>query len=291
MLYGVLFGYEVKNGTVCLHRKNAKAVRMVYEKCSDGESLTAIAKKLRDDNIAKIRGSTNWNTTEIKNLIRDERYRGDSEYPEMVSQEIFEQAQAKLNERVLSEKSKEFYKIRRESEAFYEKIYCTVCDKKFNKEYRYHTWKCSGDWKKGAMKHSKKRYSEKVIKQIVVGGINALIEIQEGQRKKVGGTYFLETNEVKEVTKKLEEALTENNLSSDELKNKIYKKAQLMIQNCVIRESGMEQNLIRNYLMGWQRVDEFDVELFRAIVDQILISPNGDVAMRFIDGTIIDVMM
>ncbi len=291
MLYGVLFGYEMKNGKVRLQKENARAVKMIFKECIDGKSLTEIARELKKKNISKIRGSTNWHSTEIKNLIREKRYLGDAEYPKMVSHEIFEKAQEILNTRIVAEESKEFYKARRESEVFYDKIYCSVCGKKFNKEYQHNTWKCSGNWKKGAVKHPKKSYREKILEKIVVDGINALLEVREVGRKQVGGAYFRETKEVKDATKTLEESLQNGALSVEERKKLIFEKAQVMVKHCVVRDVGLEQDLMGNYLKGRQRMEHFDEGIFKGIVDKILISPNEEVAVKFIDGTIIDILL
>lgn len=109
---------ERKGDKFKIIKERANAVRLIYKKAIQGKGGATICKELHDEGIAAPRKSY-WNKTYVRDIIRDRRTRGEMQfrevaedgsyreigdvvktyYPEIVSETIWEQANAALDRR------------------------------------------------------------------------------------------------------------------------------------------------------------------------------------------------
>jgi DNA invertase Pin-like site-specific DNA recombinase len=115
-----LYGYDIKDNVWTINKEEAKVVRKIYELYLDKVPMSGIIKYLQDNGIKTINGNDRWNHTTIERMLTQEKYIGNvrlqktitvlhksryaSEYdtkyfikgnhPAILSEEVFEQAQA-----------------------------------------------------------------------------------------------------------------------------------------------------------------------------------------------------
>ncbi len=287
-LHGLLFGYELKNGAVELQPENAKAVQRMFEECINGKPFNQIVKILIELEVLTITGCKHWDVGEIKKILQRKEYIGNEEYPRLISPDTYEQAQQKLKLRVRTPEQKRYFKERRESAVFHEKVWCTKCDKKFTKHTSHHTWSCSSNPNRTGIHHFKKSYRDEMLEDIVVTAINTLLQKKEEYNKKNPAILYIETAEIQEKRKELVD-IFQGNESSENVKQKIFEKAELMAKQCRITDDNERQHRLQKYLKGIRKLETFDVELFKNVVEKIHISPEQEVQVEFINGTKIDV--
>lgn len=93
------YGYEMQNGVIVIHLKEANIVKQIFNQYLNGENLKNIAERLTENQIEFLPGEYNWNKSRIKRMIEDKRYIGDNTYPVIIDKDIFARANADKNSR------------------------------------------------------------------------------------------------------------------------------------------------------------------------------------------------
>ena len=74
-----MFGYRKgADGQLYVVPEEAEAVRMIYGKYLEGESMNSIARILKENSIKTIRGNAEWNVSSIRTILINEKYIGDA---------------------------------------------------------------------------------------------------------------------------------------------------------------------------------------------------------------------
>ncbi len=74
-----MFGYRKgADGQLYVVPEEAEAVRMIYGKYLEGESMNSIARILKENGIKTIRGNAEWNVSSIRTILINEKYIGDA---------------------------------------------------------------------------------------------------------------------------------------------------------------------------------------------------------------------
>jgi len=165
-----MFGYQVNKGKVEIDPEQAAIVRMIFEDYIGGMGGNAIAKKLKEMNVAKLRNGE-WRSERVIDILRNEKYAGnallqkkyvadhltkklvwnkgtlpmyfaENTHPAIIDTETFEKAQT-----VMEQRSK-FYGAKsntRNRYPFSGIIECGYCGKKYKRKVRdgKAAWQCS----------------------------------------------------------------------------------------------------------------------------------------------------
>ena len=83
------FGYCMVNGKYALNVPEAEAVRKIFAEYIGGKSLKTIAAEMR---IPYNTGKAVWNKNMVCRVIENEKYIGESGYPQIITADDFEQA-------------------------------------------------------------------------------------------------------------------------------------------------------------------------------------------------------
>lgn len=154
--YRPMFAFGYKNGQYYVVEKEAKVVRQVYKLFNEGMSYTDIAKIINKGSI-KTRNGNEWNQLSIKDILRNEKYMGDSlfqkkyvantlthytkrnkgelpqyyavgTHPAIVSKEVFDKAQIRI--KYITENKTKCHK---QSSWFTGLVKCPICGRSFIK--------------------------------------------------------------------------------------------------------------------------------------------------------------
>ncbi|MCM1166489.1 MAG: recombinase family protein, partial [Ruminococcus sp.] len=96
------FGYCMVNGRYAINEIEAETVRKIFADYIGGKSLKTIAAEMR---IPYNTGKTVWNINMVCRVLENRKYIGENNFPRIVSDEDFEQANRIKSERSTSHKS------------------------------------------------------------------------------------------------------------------------------------------------------------------------------------------
>ena len=97
--YCVPFGYWLDTQEVpIIHEQYGPIVQMLFQSYAEGISLTTLAKELVHQSIPNQKGKPAWSHSCIRNILTNPVYLGDKKFPALVTQELFEQVQTRLEE-------------------------------------------------------------------------------------------------------------------------------------------------------------------------------------------------
>ena len=169
------YGYKNVNGEMVVVEEEAEVVRRIFKEALNGSGMSLIAKGLQKDGIATRRRSK-WNSSTINDMLRNEKYTGDScfqktftdddftrhsnhgeenmyliqnHHEPIVSHEDFNKVQGILSQRGLEKGNNAEEGKYQERYAFSGKIKCGECGSTFKrrKHYlpsgNYIAWSCS----------------------------------------------------------------------------------------------------------------------------------------------------
>lgn len=200
--FSTFLGYDKgPNGEFVINEEQAKIVRRIYSEFLQGNSLSRITKNLTNDGIKTPSGKDKWYISTVKSILSNEKYKGDclmqkyytenfltkklvknkgelqqyyvkNHHPAIVSEEVFEQAQVRLNEM----NSKRNKGVRE----FSSMIVCGDCGEFYgskvwhsNDKYRKVVYRCNAKYNN--KKCSTPAIDEKRLEEIFVEAINQLL--------------------------------------------------------------------------------------------------------------------
>lgn len=74
-----MFGFcKDADGEIAIDEEQAAAIRIIFQAYLDGDSLTAIKRRLEAMGVKTASGRDNWNTAVIQNILSQEKYKGDA---------------------------------------------------------------------------------------------------------------------------------------------------------------------------------------------------------------------
>ena len=95
----ILYGYCYENGKMIFHPTESEIMKEIFQKYRNGASLLEVAKSLNNRMVEYMVGVYGWNTSRIMRLLSDKRYMGDDKYPALISEEEYNESQAKRTEK------------------------------------------------------------------------------------------------------------------------------------------------------------------------------------------------
>lgn len=87
----VFFGYDRNAlGEFIIREEQAEVVRYIFSTYACGHSLAFIAQELKQMSIPSPTNKPTWGRQIINNILTNEKYLGDDDYPQIVEKEIYE---------------------------------------------------------------------------------------------------------------------------------------------------------------------------------------------------------
>ena len=127
------FGYCIQNGQIRVAEPEANVVRTIFQRYAEGLSYSGLAEELNGQGVPYAAGK-HWNKNMVARILRDERYLGDSTYPQIVASESFRLARAAKPNVSGTAEREEITDIRRLAR-------CGLCHGPMHRE-RKNYWRC-----------------------------------------------------------------------------------------------------------------------------------------------------
>jgi hypothetical protein len=284
-------GYRMMNGLIRIDEQKSKTVECIYEDYIAGKSLLGIAKNLRESGIPNANDKTNWTHGAVGRILENTKYLGDDFYPPLISKEIYDKAQVKRRQtetrlgRTIQSNSMKNQGI------LADKVFCGEC----GEPYRKYTEHCGKPWEKVRWKCKKYIYKNRVLcknlfftedelKGVFISAINKLISRKYLLDKPKKKQPLQKSAELQAIESRIAELEEQEQFSSKELAQLIFKRAEMTYQTSKIDDYEPCTQRIKECLQDIQELTDFDEELFKAIVKKIIIHHDGKVETEFING-------
>lgn len=277
-------GYDKdENGKLIINPEQAETVKFIYQKFLEGFSPESIAKYLNENDIPGWTGKANWYPSAIQKMLKNEKYKGDAllqktftvnfltkkrsdndgqvnqyyvedSHEDIIDKETWELVQLELARRkaVREEHQLNFYIMQNADNPFTSKVFCAECGSAFGRK----NWTTSRGKRK--VWQCNNRYKVKGL----IGCQNNHIDEGTLEKAVVMAVELLGEN-VDLLHGKWNKILEENRLLE---KHYSVLLAELINKDC------------------W----EYDSFEMCQVLDSILISEDGQITVRFLEGTEVD---
>ncbi len=281
-------GYDKnKDGNLVINEKQAKIVRRIYTEFLDGKGACRIARALELDGVLNWNGKAKWYEGSIRKMLTNEKYKGDAllqktytidflnkkradnngqvpqyyvegSHPAIIDQEMWEAVQLEMERRrnYALEYGIQKLEYATTDNPFAGRVICGSCGQVFGRKvwnstddrFRRVIWRCNGKYIKKGKKGCDSRHIDD----------GALFQAF------VGAFNLIVENKDGFIWKWRERLENENALVR-------YKVKQLI-------------GIITEY----KPIDEFDIDLYFALVEKLTVYDGGRLVVSLLDGTDID---
>ena len=281
-------GYDKdKNGNLVINKKQAEIVRRIYREFLDGKGANRVARELEGDRVINWNGKTKWCENSIRKMLTNEKYKGDAllqktytvdflskkradntgqvpqyyvedSHPAIIDKEMWEAVQLEMERRRDFAREHGIQKLEYASEdnPFAGRVICGSCGQVFGRKvwnstddrFRRIVWRCNGKYVVKGEKGCESRHIDEGVLY------QAFVDVFNAMIE--NKAYFIG---------KWQEGLKSDNLL------KRYKSKQFI-------ES----------VLSRQKIDEFDIDLYFALVEKITVVGKKQLIVSLLDGTEIE---
>ena len=278
-------GYDKdKNGNLVVNEKQAKIVRRIYKEFLDGKGANRIARDLELSGVPNWNGKAKWYEGSIRKMLTNEKYKGDAllqktytvdflskkradnngevpqyyvedSHPAIIDKEMWEAVQLEMERRRNFALQYGIQKLEyaTTSNPFAGRVICGSCGQIFGRKvwnstddrFRRIIWRCNGKYPAKGEKGCESRHIDDVV--LYQTFVNVFNMMAENK------DYFLDKWK----------GMRESDSSLQRYKAKQFAK--------IIAERG--------------RIKEFDVELYFALTEKVVVHGEGRLMVVLLDGT------
>lgn len=203
--YGNFLGYDKgPDGNLMINKEEAKIVKKIYRYFLEGNTPYKISKMLTEEGIPTVQGKKNWSQGPIKNILTNEKYKGDAllqksftvnfltKEKKINESEIPQYYVEKNHEPIIEPKVWDYVqdllanRPKYNNDIFSSKIVCGTCGSFFgpktwhsNTKYERVIWRCNKKYSKKGEPCKTPHLYEDDVKKAFIDSINGLIANKE----------------------------------------------------------------------------------------------------------------
>ena len=273
------FGYCMKNGEITTEPKEVYAVAEIFREYLNGSSLLQIAQLMESENIRYTEDSDHWNKNMVKRIIENEKHLGTDKYPQIIDEDIFNQANEKRIRKAntLNLVCDDLQEIRKVT-------YCLECGEKL---FRKTNGKGREYWNCGNPDCFK--YEYRLTDQMIIGAVLTVLNtaIANPSLLEYGGeiSVYSPTVDVIRQQNEINRMTDSAQIDFDRVKAEIFRLAELKYDCCTYNDSPQKTAEIKALLENHEQLNTLDIGLFKSCVNRILISHFCTIEVELINGT------
>lgn len=263
------FGYCIRDGKICVDERDSSTVRMIFEGYIQETSYQKLADILEQRGVPYT-PEKRWNKNIVARILKDRHYIGDEEYPPIITQDMFQRAEAA---NTWSCDSPERIRLIKNIRAL---VRCPVCSGSMIRNYRSN-WRCPDcmDVSVKVTDESLERSAAELLEQS--GRAASHMELPDVSSE-MGTAQGLED----ELLRALDEA------EFDEAAAKDRAMALASARFDALGSEDYETMRLKYILSNREQDGKFDAGLFFDIVSAILIYPSGAISLKLKNGKIVE---
>ncbi|MSU03564.1 recombinase family protein [Tissierella pigra] len=290
MRRNVPIGYTMVDGRIVLDNKKAELVIKIFKDYLNGISTDKIAKYLIAKGIPNANNKISWSYGSVRTILVNIKYLGDTIHPQIIDEKTFESVQKRRKE-IAIRFGKTSQVNKEKNQAVYSgKIICGECGEIY-REYIQNIGKASEirNWKCKRYIYQRKVccrnpfLTGEEIENIFISATNKVLSkmwLLDEEKKKEAPKITMEIRNMEERIKELEE---EEQFSSRELSELIFKRAKAYYSITKIDDYAYSTEKMRQALVEREQLMEFDEDLFSTIIKQMTIHKDGKILVEFIN--------
>ena len=278
-------GYKVLNGKIVVYEEHRKIVEQIFRDYDSGISALRIAKDLKDRGIKNVHDRVGWSHVFIGRILENYNYLGTEDYEQIIDKELFERVQ-KRREQVRVEGSRGKHRPnKRERLIFSGVLICAECGCPYShiqpnhKKERYGVpkWKCKNYVYQNRVSCGGGFISDSQVEEVCIIAINKLIQ-SPGLTEKYEKKEQQVSPEYRRITRCIEES---EDIGADEMMALLFRQASERYKTLEVRDEDIKAEKMRETLAGREEIEEFDEELYRRLIKQIVVYKDDSVRVIF----------
>ena len=289
-------GYKLVDGIIQFDEAKAEVVKRIFADYLSGISTHALAKRLTEMGLPNANNKASWNHGSIGKILENMKYLGDEFYPQMISAELFEQAQKRRKERCDQLGRSIQPNSANNRYPFTGKLRCGECGEIYRK-YIEHCgkpseksfWKCKRYIYKNRVCCRCGFLTDEQLEKAFLEAANRIIARMQILDRKPKKEPIPNNPEFNKLDKRIKELEAEGRYSSKELPALIFKRAEAFYKTARIDDAEYNTEKMKPAFSGRQPLTEFDKELFLTVIKQITVYADHRLGFEFINGLIMEV--
>lgn len=281
-------GYKVINGKIEIYEEHCKIVKQIFQDYDSGISALRIAKDLKDRGVKNANDRVVWTHASVGRILENHNYLGTEYYPQLIDEELFERVQKRREQVRLDGSRGKHRPNKKERLIFSGVLVCAECGGTYSHIQPGHRkeghgvakWKC-----KNYVYHNKVSckggfISDRQVEEVCIRAVNELIrsprltEKWEEKEQQVSPEY-------RRLERKIEEA---EDTDADEMTALLFRKAAERYKTLEVRDEEIRSAEMRETLAGREEIEEFDEELYRKLIKQIIVYKDDSVRVVFMNN-------
>ena len=275
------YGYQLKDGIIQLDEKTSQMVQEIFEIYNRGIPVARLKEHIQGLKLRR---------TKISDILRDARYLGDNNIPQMIDVALFEMVQQRRKERLKAIGKEQSYLYHKNQFLLGDKMKCGECGSDYHcyKHGNTQIWDCSRRLVKGRVTCRNQRIQEEQIIQLFMQVVEKLKK-QPNIIRKVSIKTRKNNSRMKAVEREIEMMKNSQNYEVDDLLRLIYKKASLQYEQSNDGSIEYYTKKIENLIQQQKdsEITEPDTALFDTIIKNIVIYQDGRVQFILKNGAIV----
>ena len=284
-------GYKMINGKIVLENKKAEVVKRIFKDYLNGASTHKIAQGLTAEGFPNANNKSSWNHGSVGRILENIKYLGDIIHPEIIDKKTFElvQKRRKLIATKLGRNPQ--LNSKKNQSIFSSKLKCGECGEVYReyienvgKASEIRNWKCKKYIYRNKVCCRNLFLTSEEIENTFILATNIILSrmwMLDKEKKKEPLKTTMEIRNIEERIKELEE---EEQFSSKELSELIFKRAKAYYSISKIDNYAYNTKKMRQALADREKLMKFDEDLFSTIIKQLIIHKDGKIIVEFING-------
>ena len=278
----ISYGYQLKDGIIQADEKTSQMLQEIFETYSKGIPIS----KMKDH----IKG-LELNRTKISDILRDARYLGDENIPQIIDAVLFEMVQQRRKEHLKEIGKDQSYLYHKNQFLLGDKMKCGECGSDYHcyKHGNTQIWDCSKRLVKGRVTCRNQRIQEEQIMNLFIQVIKKMKK-HPALIRNVTIKMRKNNTRIKAVEREIEMMKNSQNYEVDELLKLIYKRASLQYEQSDDGSREYYTKKIEKLIQQQknQETTEPDTALFDTIIKNIVIYQDGRVQFILKNGAIVE---
>ena len=278
-------GYKVLNGKIVVYEEHRRLVEQIFADYDNGISALRIARDLKEKGVKNANDKVSWTHGSIGRILENHNYLGTEDYPQIIDKELFDRVQQKREQVRIAGSRGKHRPNEKERLIFSGVLICAECGCPYShfqpshKKERHGApkWKCKNYIYQNRVSCSGGFISDKQVETVCTIAINQLIQ-NSGLIEKYEKKEQQVSPEYRKLKRRIEET---EDMEADEMMELLFRQASERYKTLEIRDEDIKAEEMREVLAGREEIGEFDEELYRKLIKQILVYKDNTVRVIF----------